>query len=107
MHATRTPSARPPRPRAECMTSRPDVDEWFAQLEHPLKPLMQRLRKTILAADPRIAEIVKYGTVQFSCIKDMCSFVQVKDPRRVSLMFNAAGRLMGAYEHLEGKSVKY
>jgi hypothetical protein len=30
----------------------------------------------------------------------------VKDKRRVTLMFNAAGRLKGEFPHLEGKSVK-
>jgi hypothetical protein len=37
----------------------------------------------------------------------LCSFVQLKDARRVTLMFNAAGRLKGDFPHLEGKSVKY
>ncbi len=83
------------------------VDAWFAELEHPLKPVMQRVREIILRADPRIAELVKYGTVQFECRGGFASFVQVKDTRRVSLMFNAAGRLKGDFPHLEGKSVKY
>jgi hypothetical protein len=83
------------------------VDAWFAELEHPLKPVMQQVRSIILSADPRIAELVKYGTVQFEYVSGFASFVQVKDPKRVSLMFNAAGRLKGEFPHLEGKSVKY
>jgi hypothetical protein len=43
----------------------PEVDAWFAALEQPLKPVMQRVREIILGADPDMREIVQYGTVQF------------------------------------------
>src|SRR5690348_10003985 len=89
------------------MTANPDVDAWFEQLEHPLKPVMQKVRKAVTDADPRLREHVQYGMVQFSYKSGLCSFVQVKDPKRVTLMFNAAGRLKGEFPHLEGKSVKY
>jgi Domain of unknown function (DU1801) len=89
------------------VTTNREVDDWFSSLDHPLKSTMQRVREIILAADPRITELVKYGTVSFVCANPMASFVQVKDKRQVSLMFNAAGRLKGDFPHLEGKSVKY
>jgi hypothetical protein len=89
------------------MSAESPVDAWFAELQHPLKPVMLRVRGTILGADERIVELVKYGTVHFECRTGMASFVQVKDPGRVSLMFNAAGRVKGEFPHLEGKSVKY
>jgi hypothetical protein len=89
------------------MSNSADVDAWFAQLDHPLKPVMQLVRETILGADARIHEVVKYGTVSFECGSPMGSFVQVKEKKHVSLMFNAAGRLTGSFPHLEGKSVKY
>lgn len=88
------------------MTSR-EVEDWFSSLDHPLKSTLQRVREIILGADPRITELVKYGTVSFECASPMASFVQVKDKRQVSLMFNAAGRLQGNFPHLDGKSVKY
>jgi hypothetical protein len=89
------------------MSAESVVESWLAELQHPLKPVMLRVRETILGADARIVELVKYGTIHFECRTGMASFVQVKDPRRVSLMFNAAGRLKGEFPHLEGKSVKY
>ena len=89
------------------MRANPDVDAWFAELAHPLKPVMQRVREVLLDADQHISEVVQYGTVQFVYKSALCSFVQVKDTRRVTLMFNAAGRLKGEFPHLEGKSVKY
>jgi hypothetical protein len=68
---------------------------------------MQRVREILLGADPGISEMVQYGTIQFVYVSVLCNFVQVKDARQVSLMFNAAGRLKGDFPHLEGKSVKY
>jgi len=99
-----TPASRPE--HGEVSTN-PEVDEWFARLDHPLKATMQRVREIILGADPRITELVRYGTVTFEYVNAMGSFVQVKDKKQVSLMFNAAGRLTGDFPHLEGKSVKY
>ena len=89
------------------MGANPDVDAWFAQLEHPLKPVMHKVRQVITSVDERLTEHVQYGTVQFSYKSGLCSFVQVKDRKRVTLMFNAAGRLKGDFPHLQGKSVKY
>jgi Domain of unknown function (DU1801) len=90
------------------MTANPDAEAWFAALgDHPLKSAMQKVREIILQGDPRMSEMVQYGTVQFVYKSPLCSFVQVKDKQRVNLMFNAAGRLQGEFPHLEGKSVKY
>jgi hypothetical protein len=91
----------------EAVNTNPEVDAWFAQLDHPLKAAMLRVREVILGADSRMAEMVQYGTVQFAYASPMAGFVQVNDRKRVSLMFNAAGRLQGDFPHLEGKSVKY
>jgi Domain of unknown function (DU1801) len=81
----------------EPVSTDPAVDVWFAELDHPLKPAMQRVREILLGAAPELREIVQYGTIQFVCVSGMCAFVQVKDTRQVSLMFNAAGRLKGAF----------
>jgi hypothetical protein len=84
-----------------------EVEAWFAELHHPLEAAMRRVREIILGADPRLTEIVQYGTVQFTYKSGLCSFVQLKDKKRINLMFNAAGRIPGEYPHLEGRSVKY
>jgi hypothetical protein len=94
-------------PGGAVVNTSPEVDAWFAALDHPLKSTMQRVRELVLAADPRMSEMVQYGTVQFVYGSPMANFVQVKDRKRVSLMFNAAGRLQGNFPHLEGKSIKY
>src|SRR5207245_10702445 len=83
------------------------VEVCFSELRQPLEPALLCVRVIILVADLRMTELVQYGTVQFTYKSGLCSFVQVKDKKRVSLMFNAAGRIPGEYPHVEGKSVKY
>jgi hypothetical protein len=78
-----------------------EVDRWFAERKPPAETTLQRVREIILAADPRVTEYVKYGTVQFGFAGDMANFVQTKE-RRVNLMFNRGARISGEFPHLEG-----
>lgn len=43
------------------------VDETIAALEHPLKPVVEAIRRTILAADRRITEGIKWNSPSFYC----------------------------------------
>lgn len=51
--------AKPARPAAD------DVDAFMRALEHPLKAELQALREIILAADPSIAEGIKWNAPSF------------------------------------------
>jgi hypothetical protein len=42
-----------------------DVDAFLAELRHPLKPGVERLRAAILASDDRISEHVKWNAPSF------------------------------------------
>jgi len=64
---------------------------------------MRRVRDVIMAADPRVTAVVKYGTVTFVCGHDLAGYVQVADKKRVSLMFNNGAKIPGRYPHLEGE----
>ena len=56
-----------------------EVERWFAETRPPSEKAMRRVRDIIVAADRRITEYVKYGTVQFkSDTGDFANFVQVK-----------------------------
>lgn len=44
---------------------RQSVDEFLAQLQHPLKPGVEQLRSAILASDSRISEQVKWNAPSF------------------------------------------
>ena len=62
---------------------------------------MRHVRETILRADRRMTELVKYGTVTFADDGDFATFVQVRE-KQVSMMFNRGARIKGKFPHLEG-----
>ncbi|MFY9616384.1 MAG: DUF1801 domain-containing protein [Candidatus Dormiibacterota bacterium] len=83
------------------MNKNPEVDSWFAESKPPAEDAMRRVRDIILGADSRVAEYVKYGTVQFAFEGDMANFVQHRK-KTVSLMFNRGARIPGNLPNLEG-----
>ena len=83
------------------MKTSPEVERWFAEKKLPAEATMRLVRETILRADRRMGELVKYGTVTFADEGDFATFVQVKE-KRVSLMFNRGARIPGKFPHMEG-----
>lgn len=81
----------------------PAVDRWFAGLDHPLKPLMLRVRRAILASDKRVAESIKWSTPTFSYNGDIASFIP-KAKNFVSLLFHRGTEIPGRHPRLEGDS---
>lgn len=43
----------------------PSVDAFMAGLDHPMKPVLARLREIVLGADPAITEQVKWNAPSF------------------------------------------
>ena len=82
------------------MQKDPAAERWFT--DKPAEPGLRRVREVILAADSRMREGTKYGTVTFYCGGDFASFVQ-HDKKTVSLMFNRGGIIPGKYPHMEGE----
>ena len=81
----------------------PPVEMWLTERSpHPLSAVFRRLRDVILAADPRMTDVMQYGTVQFMFEGGFANFVQVADKKRVSLMLNRGGSIPGNHAHLEG-----
>jgi hypothetical protein len=78
-----------------------EVEAWFAEKKPPAEAALRRVRDVILGADPRMAEYVKYGSVQFAFGGDMASFVQTSK-KTVSLMFHRGGKITGTFPHMEG-----
>lgn len=76
-----------------------EVERWF--VGKPAEPILRRVREIILAADPRMTEYLKYGTVQFAYEGDFANFVQ-HGQKTVSLMFNRGARIPGTFHHFEG-----
>jgi hypothetical protein len=89
-------SSKPPR-------KNPQVNAWFDGLDHPLKPLMLRVRRVILASDRRVTESIKWSTPTFSYSGDIASFIpQAKS--FVSLLFHRGSEIPGKHPRLEGDS---
>jgi hypothetical protein len=84
------------------MDKNPEVDAWFAAKRPRAEAAMQRVREIILAADPRVEELVQYGSVQFAYQGGMASFVQTAEAR-VNVMFHRGAQIKGAFPHLEGE----
>jgi hypothetical protein len=70
-----------------------DVDAFLAALEHPHKAEILALRQTILAADPRIAEGIKWNAPSFRTSEWFATFhLRAKDGVQVILHFGAKVR---------------
>ena len=94
---------RPPGTKPASAQSRksPAVDDWFERLDHPLKPLMLKVRRVVLASDKRVTESVKWSTPTYSYNGDIASFIpQAKS--FVSLMFHRGSEIPGRHPRLEG-----
>jgi hypothetical protein len=86
-------------------TSRKDpaVDAWFAGSDHPLKPLMLKVRHVILSCDKRVTETVKWSTPTFSYHGDVASFIP-NARSFVSLLFHRGAEIPGRHPRLAGDS---
>lgn len=78
----------------------PDVDAWFAKKAHPLTDAMQLARQTILAADQRVTESIKWSTPTFAFNGNIVSFNPSK--KLVSLLFHRGAEIPGKFKRLEG-----
>ena len=63
------------------------VDRYMAALEHPLAGLVQKVRRIILATDPRIGEEIKWNAPAFFYTGAMRPF-NPKEYRRHLVVFN-------------------
>jgi hypothetical protein len=84
------------------MKTNPEVERWFASKKLPNEKVMRRVREILLAADPRISDYIKYGSLLIGYEGDLVSFVQVSK-KNVNLMFNNGAKIPGRFPHLEGK----
>ena len=78
-----------------------DVDEWFAAKAPPQAETMQRVRRLILDADPRVTESIKWATPTFSFSGNIVSFNPAK--KFVSLLFHRGAEIPGDFPGLEGE----
>jgi hypothetical protein len=77
-----------------------EVDDWFAERQHPLTDAMQLARKLILDADSRVSESIKWKTPTFSYKGNIVSFNP--STKFVSLLFHRGSEIEGDFPHLVG-----
>jgi hypothetical protein len=101
--ARRIAAASGPSPEQEQWSVRtnPDVDAWFERYDNPMRPVVQRLRELVLAADPRIEETIKWQAPTFIYRGNLASFYP-KSKAHASLMFHEGARIPGDHPRLEG-----
>lgn len=83
------------------MRTSPEVDAWFDGFVHPLKDVMLRVRKEVLAVDPRIDECIKWKSPTFIFEGNMAS-IDPKVKKHVQLMFHQGAALPGEHPAFEG-----
>jgi uncharacterized protein DUF1801 len=77
------------------MKSNTEVERWFAERKHPQEQALRRVREIILGADPRMTEVVQYGTIQFVYERVLANFVQLSK-KPITLMFNVGALIPAA-----------
>lgn len=78
-----------------------EVDNWFESLDHPQKDIMLALRESILKADRRISECIKWKTPTFYFNGNLAS-INPAAKKFTSLMFHRGAEIPGNHPSLEG-----
>jgi hypothetical protein len=85
-----------------------EVDTFVKGLKHPLEDAIQLVRKTVLGADKRITEGIKWKSPTFMYQGNIAS-IDPRSKKHVSLMFHQGAALPGKHPLLEGggETVRY
>lgn len=83
------------------MNMNPQVDEFMASLEHPLKNELQRVREIILATDDKVTEVIKWGGPTF-IYKGNLATLTPRTKRFVNLFFQTGVTILDSHGLLEG-----
>ena len=81
--------------------SKREVDQWMVKYDNPMKPVVQRVREILLAADKRMEEVIKWKSPTFVYKGNLASF-NPRSKKHASLMFHTGASIPGKFPHLEG-----
>jgi hypothetical protein len=79
----------------------PQVDQWFASYDNPMKDVLLYMRELILNSDERIQESIKWKSPTFSYRGNIASF-NPRSKQHASLMFHTGASIRGDFPHLAG-----
>lgn len=85
------------------MNINPQVDEFMANLKHPFKEELQRVREIILNTDSRMQEAIKWGAPTFFYKKNLATLT-VRTKKHVQLFFQQGALLPDRFGILEGEA---
>lgn len=83
-------------------TRNPEVDAWFERYSNPQRGLVQAVRETVLDADARVTEAIKWQAPTFIYKGNIASFYP-KTKTHASLMFHRGAVLEDPDGLLEGE----
>ena len=83
------------------MNPDPEVSAWLETLDHPLIDVIQAVRTTILAADGRITETIKWKSPTYMFEGNLVS-IDPKAKKHVTLLFHRGAEIPGVHPELEG-----
>lgn len=70
----------------------PGVTALVAALTHPLKPTLEGVRRTILAADPGITEGIKWNSPSFFCAGWFVT-IGCRKPTQLDIVFHCGAKV--------------
>lgn len=81
--------------------SQDQVDLWMGRYDNPMKDVVQRLRRILLASDDRISETLKWETPTFIYKGNLAS-VFPNSTHYATLMFHQGALIPGHFPNLVG-----
>lgn len=78
-----------------------EVDAWLDAYDNPMKDVVAAMRETILAADDRIGESIKWQAPTFEYKGNIASFFP-RAKKQASLMFHKGAEIPGEFPNLVG-----
>ena len=80
--------------------SREEVDDWLADYDNPMKPVVERVREIIMS-DARMSETIKWKSPTFMYEGNLASF-NPRSKKHASLMFHTGASIPGDHPLLQG-----
>jgi hypothetical protein len=74
------------------MARNPKVNDYMRKLDHPLKPVVELLRESILAADAKLAERIKWNAPSFGYGNDDRITFNLRARDKVQLIFHRGAK---------------
>ncbi len=82
------------------MAKSPQVEEWLAKYDNPMKDVVLRIRE-IMLSDARLEECIKWQSPTFTFKGNLASF-NPRSKQHASLMFHTGAQIPGEHPKLEG-----